>query len=656
MGKPAVALSIAVNGIMYYVPCVRSGQCTGSIEFAHVSKGLAVRRRDRHLSHCEPSVCLGLRETAEMSAMESLIVIVILSLVTTSVQDDGEAPNLDIVMLIHPYNKVNFLPFSLGGIEHQQDFPKDQIHLIFRVGVYGSQFATSVLKYSLNQETLRILYQWVDANEKDYHKITVHEDIEELNDETDREYWTANRFGKLMQMKERSVQFAIADKVDFILIMDADVILTNDKLLNKMLMEKKTKNENMAVFAPMLDSLGTYSNFWAGMSDKGYYVRTTDYMDMIERQKVGSFAVPMIHSCLVIDLRNESTHSLKFSPDAGTTGTPFDDIISFAFCARTKSIQLFVNNEHVWGYIPPAVDGISNQFQKQELIDLELESLLEGPQFPIARVLRSFVKRPEKEALGFDKIYIINLKRRMERRLRMEKTLEVIGLQAEFWEATDGRNLTGEGLREMGVTVMPGYKDPYHKRPMTMGEIGCFLSHYFIWMDVRARNYSKVIVLEDDVRFERNMKHRLQDDLRQLDLRSQDFIYLGRKRQAGSHSDELRLFPNFVRPKYSYWTIGYIITRSGAEKLIAAQPLANLIPVDEFLPVMYDQHPVKEWTQHFPNRNLKALSIDPLILSPSHYVGDQEYISDTEDSEKISLSADHPKLNSPPHGHRHSEL
>ena len=37
---------------------------------------------------------------------------------------------------------------------------------------------------------------------------------------------------------------------------------------------------------------------------------------------------------------------------------------------------------------------------------------------------------------------------------------------------------------------------------MTMGEIGCFLSHYFIWKDVVEKSYKDVVVFEDDLRFE----------------------------------------------------------------------------------------------------------------------------------------------------------
>lgn len=42
---------------------------------------------------------------------------------------------------------------------------------------------------------------------------------------------------------------------------------------------------------------------------------------------------------------------------------------------------------------------------------------------------------------------------------------------------------------------------------------------------------------------------------------------------------------------YSYWTVGYLVSAKGAKKLIDAKPLENLVPVDEYLPIMYNQHP-----------------------------------------------------------------
>lgn len=54
----------------------------------------------------------------------------------------------------------------------------------------------------------------------------------------------------------------------------------------------------------------------------------------------------------------------------------------------------------------------------------------------------------------------------------------------------------------MNITFLNGYEDPYHHRPMTMGEIGCFLSHYNIWKKIVEQDQELVLVLEDDIRFE----------------------------------------------------------------------------------------------------------------------------------------------------------
>lgn len=46
-----------------------------------------------------------------------------------------------------------------------------------------------------------------------------------------------------------------------------------------------------------------------------------------------------------------------------------------------------------------------------------------------------------------------------------------------------------------------------------------------------------------------------------------------------------------VHAGYSYWTLGYILSESGARKLVDAMPLGKLVPVDEYLPILADVHP-----------------------------------------------------------------
>ena len=66
--------------------------------------------------------------------------------------------------------------------------------------------------------------------------------------------------------------------------------------------------------------------------------------------------------------------------------------------------------------------------------------------------------------------------------------------------------------------------------------------------------------------------------------------YLGRKRLE---KDKERLVEGSDRlawPHYSYWTLSYALSNAGAHKLLAQKPLTKMVPVDEFLPIMFDRH------------------------------------------------------------------
>lgn len=72
----------------------------------------------------------------------------------------------------------------------------------------------------------------------------------------------------------------------------------------------------------------------------------------------------------------------------------------------------------------------------------------------------------------------------------------------------------------------------------------------------------------------------------------------------------------------------------------AAEPLSKMLPIDEFLPIMFDQHLNGTWKSHFAERNLVAWSASPLLIFPTHYTGDTGYISDTEDSAWLQQQLD----------------
>ena len=164
------------------------------------------------------------------------------------------------------------------------------------------------------------------------------------------------------------------------------------------------------------------------------------------------------------------------------------------------------------------------------------------------------------------------------------------------------------------------------------------MSHYNIWLDILEKGYESSIVLEDDIRFEPYFKEKisaLHDELKSTNL-DWDLIFLGRKILWSVTEPWVEGSSLLVHVNYTYWTLGYMLSQDGAKKLVEEMPLKKIVPVDEYLPIMYDKHPNLDWKGHYKHRNLKAFSVHPLYLFPTHYVGEPGHFSDTEDSKLIT--------------------
>merc|ERR1719285_627101 len=112
-----------------------------------------------------------------------------------------------------------------------------------------------------------------------------------------------------------------------------------------------------------------------------------------------------------------------------------------------------------------------------------------------------------------------------------------------------------------------------------------------------------------------------------------DIMYLGRKPLVADGKE--RYVPgcnNIVWAKYSYWTLGYILRLSGAKQLVEGDPRHQLIPVDEYIPIKFNECFEEELLHKFYPREMIGFSAAPLLLFPTHYVGDEGYFSDTEDT------------------------
>ncbi|XP_043102113.1 procollagen galactosyltransferase 2 [Puntigrus tetrazona] len=520
-----------------------------------------------------------------------------------------------VMIAILARNSAHSLPRYLGCID-RLDYPKDRI-AIWAATDHNVDNTTSMLR------------EWLKNRQSRYHYVEWRpmEEPRSYTDEWGPKHWAPSRFNHVMKLRQAALKAARERWADYILFVDSDNLLTNPRVLDLMMAE------NFTLVAPMLDSRSLYSNFWCGITPQGYYKRTPDYQPIREWKRLGCFSVPMVHSTFLLDLRRSATLNMAFYPPHPDYSWAFDDIMVFAFSARQAGVQMYVCNREHYGFLPVPLKAQQSVDDEEESFTHTITEAMIDHNIKPSEFLFTPPKLQDK--MGFDEIFLINLKRRLDRRERMLNTMAVLEIEATLVDAVDGKALNTSHLQALGIEMMPGYKDPYSGRVLTRGEIGCFLSHHFTWKQVVERGLQHVLVLEDDVRFEPRFKRRLQtimEDVKKAQL-NWDLIYVGRKRmQVAQPEVSVEGVNNLVEADYSYWTLGYALSQQGAKKLLAAQSFGKMLPVDEFLPVMFNKHPNAAYMSHFDPRDLRAFSVEPLLLYPTHYTGEPGYFSDTETS------------------------
>ncbi|KAI1729339.1 glycosyltransferase family 25 (LPS biosynthesis protein) domain-containing protein [Ditylenchus destructor] len=491
-----------------------------------------------------------------------------------------------VCLCIHPFeNYSHSLSYVLGLVEGLR-YPKDRIHVAFFLETNSESSSDVFAPVSRWSSELSTLYLTTAVK-------------------TSSSNW-----------REDALTYSRSKSCAYALIMDSDAFLMKDSL-------KQLIDLNKVVVSPLLNApFGEYSNVHNLLDE-----------DFVSRKQLSSTRVYYSRGPILINLKHVDASYLSFDenniPNYKGSGHPIDVL---GFSAYAMDIPILMSNENFYGYIVDS--AVHSPSKHRDLMNTFIANLISdtGPMpFPHSSVVEP--QFPVATTFGFDKIFLINLKRRPERLRKMTDLAQLLGIDFTIFEAVDGQLLSEDEIKKL--KFLPGYEDPYYKRPMKRGEIGCFLSHYQIWKEIVDNGLERVIVFEDDVRFTENATIVLRGTVEDMmkTQKSWDFIYLGRKKMTAPGDEFYVPGHQFLSTvSYSYWTLGYAISLSGAQKLLQSKPLEKLMALDEFLPIMYDKHPNQEWKNHFPVRNLDAYTVYPVVVLPERYTHEAGYVSDTEGS------------------------
>jgi hypothetical protein len=185
-------------------------------------------------------------------------------------------------------------------------------------------------------------------------------------------------------------------------------------------------------------------------------------------------------------------------------------------------------------------------------------------------------------------ITCINLERRPDRQETMTQLLESISLSDNslFYRAVDGTEL----LPSDKIIEMFGNNDFGNRRSF----IGTALSHYNLWRKLlKSDTYDNYLIMEDDVDIDPLLSFKLNHLLRADDS---DILYLG---YTCYHSDrpkiEARVKPNMLYTEnldmqlFIGGFFGYVINKSGAEKLVSFIKKNGIKHGIDYLPKKYGE-------------------------------------------------------------------
>ncbi len=188
----------------------------------------------------------------------------------------------------------------------------------------------------------------------------------------------------------------------------------------------------------------------------------------------------------------------------------------------------------------------------------------------------------------FDRIFVINLERRVDRLDRFKELSNKIEFEYDIFYAVDGKSIDKDSPiegRKLQIESNEFYRsfDDYF-----LGQLGCILSHIRLLKHCRENNIKNVLILEDDVEFSDEFQSRF-DNFTKSFNQEWDMIYL-----SGSLVEISDEFNSYSKLLTCHTTHSYAVNYSAYDYLIERLESDMLSkPVDVVYSLLHSN--IKSW-------------------------------------------------------------
>lgn len=213
-------------------------------------------------------------------------------------------------------------------------------------------------------------------------------------------------------------------------------------------------------------------------------------------------------------------------------------------------------------------------------------------------------------------IFVVSLEQSLERRAKIEAQFKKRNFDFTFFNAINGNKINAQ---ELSSLYNEGLALKTCRRPLTLGEIGCSLSHLFLYKKMVEEGIEEAIIFEDDIVINDHFAEVYTSLKNSQDLPLENAIlFLGGQEGLLDHdwwlttsifgvkviSENIKIKKSTKSIKYIARTCAYFISHSVAEKIYkAAMPVH--IPIDHWayfyrLKCFSDTYVVQPWVIQHP--------------------------------------------------------
>jgi glycosyl transferase family 25 len=197
-------------------------------------------------------------------------------------------------------------------------------------------------------------------------------------------------------------------------------------------------------------------------------------------------------------------------------------------------------------------------------------------------------------------VFVINLDKSTDRMVKVSKRLSELGIAFERISAVYGADLSQE---EIDKYYCPELNKKNYRRPLGLGEIGCYISHIKVWKAIIDRKLSCALILEDDIMIDESLGQLIKAISKSSS--SFDVVKLYSKNNTPKLFDSTPFGEKHRLCRFKKIPIGnqgQLVTFSGATKLINTYEKFG--------------RPVDEDIQHWWEADINVLGFLPSIVSP----------------------------------------